>query len=284
MFIQPFFDKGTATVSYVISDESTLSCAIIDPVLNFSPESGKTATTAADAIIAYIRENKLDLQWILETHLHADHLTAANYLKNTLGGMIGIGDQIITSLKYWTDIFNTTEDTPLDGSQFDMHFQDNAKFQIGNLEVRVLHTPGHTPVCVSYRVEDAIFVGDTLFMPYMGTSRTDFPGGDAKTLYHSIQRILALDADTRIFTAHDYPPEGQAASWESSVAEQKKKNILINDSISEEEYIANRRKRDASLPVPRLLIPAIQVNLRAGDLGKKRANGRQYINLPLNTL
>jgi glyoxylase-like metal-dependent hydrolase (beta-lactamase superfamily II) len=283
MIIQPFFDKTTATISYIVSDETTQCCAIIDSVLNFTPESGKTTTTSADSLIAYVRENNLKVQWILETHLHADHLTAASYLKSQLGGKIGIGNQVIEAIHYWTNIFNTQDDTPKDGSQFDMHFKDNDIFNVGTLKVTVLHTPGHTPICVSYLIEDAIFVGDTLFMPYMGTSRTDFPGGDAKTLYHSIQRILSLPTNTRIFTGHDYPPEGQELGWESAIEEQKKHNILINDNITEAEYIAIRTKRDSSLPVPRLLIPAIQINLRAGGLGKT-VNGRQYLHIPLNTI
>lgn len=284
MIIKAFFDKNTATVSYIIVDESTNHCAILDSVLDYTPESGKTATTSADNLINHIKDNDLTLEWILETHLHADHLTAASYIQDTLGGKIAIGEHIKTALTYWTGIFNTTEDTPLDGSSFDYLLKDKEILHIGNLPVQVLHTPGHTPVCVSYLIEDAVFAGDVIFMPYVGTARADFPGADAKTLYHSIQKLFSLPDNTRIFTCHDYPLEGNAAAWESTVGEQKKNNILINNNISEEAYIQSRQQRDHNKPVPKLLLPAIQVNLRAGRLGKAEDNGLQYIKIPVNVL
>lgn len=280
MQIQAFFDKDTATISYVVSDPATKSCAIIDSVLDFDPPSGKISTTSADKIVTYIKEQHLRVAWILETHIHADHLTAASYLKQKLGGKIGISETIVEALKYWVPFFNTAHDTPLDGSQFDKLFKDGESFYIGNIQVKTLQTPGHTPVCMCYIIGDAVFVGDTIFMPYVGTSRTDFPGGDAATLYRSIQKILALPDSTRIFTCHDYPPQGEPPAWESSVGEQKKKNKMINESVSEADYIEKRTARDQSLAVPRLLYPSLQVNLRAGKLGKPESNGKQYIKIP----
>jgi glyoxylase-like metal-dependent hydrolase (beta-lactamase superfamily II) len=284
MHIQPFYDPDTATVSYVVSDRASGQCAIIDPVLDYDPAAGATATTAADGIIAYVQASGLSVAWLLETHIHADHLTAAAYLKQRLGGRTGIGARITEVLEYWIPVFNTAGDTPADGAQFDHLFADDETFAIGDLSVRVMHTPGHTPACVSYLIGDAAFVGDTIFMPYMGTSRVDFPGGDAATLYRSIRKILALPDPTRIFTGHDYPPAGSEPAWQSSVAEQKATNILIHEHVSEERYIEMRHARDRRLDVPRLILPAIQVNLRAGTLGSPEDNGRQYIKIPLNLL
>jgi glyoxylase-like metal-dependent hydrolase (beta-lactamase superfamily II) len=281
MHIQHFFDKNTATFSYVVQDEATKQCAIIDSVMDYTPESGRIAYDSANALIAYIKKEGLEVQWILETHLHADHLTAAHYLQSQVGGKIGIGSLVTKALNYWTEIFNTQEDTPVDGSQFDHLFQDNETFYLGNIPIKVIHTPGHTPMCVSYLIEDAIFVGDALFMPYVGTARTDFPGGSAKTLYHSIQKILALPGNTKIFTGHDYPLEGKEPAYLSTIQEQKASNILINDAITEEQYIVKRNQRDEGKAVPKLLLPAIQVNLRAGTLGKPESNGKQYIKIPI---
>lgn len=282
MQIQPFFDKDTATVTYIVSDDATKACAIIDPVLDYDMAAGRTSTRSADTVLAYIQGNGLKVEWILETHIHADHLTGADYLKGKTGAKIGIGWKITEALAYWVPIFNTAHDTPLDGSQFDRHFKDGETFSIGKLAATALYTPGHTPVCMSYHIEGAVFVGDTIFMPYVGTSRTDFPGGSAATLYRSIRRILSLPDATRIFTCHDYPPEGSAPAWESTVGEQKKKNILINETVGEADYIRTREARDEGKPVPRLLLPSLQVNLRAGKLGAKEPNGRQYIKIPLN--
>ncbi|HXH65109.1 MAG TPA: MBL fold metallo-hydrolase [Mariprofundaceae bacterium] len=282
--IRAFFDQDTATVTYVVSDPASRRCAIIDPVLDYDSQAGVTATHSADEVAAYVEAAGLAVDWILETHIHADHLTAAAYLKERLGGNTGIGDRIVDVLAYWVPVFDTARDTPADGSQFDRLFADGERFAIGGLTVRVMHTPGHTPACVSYLIGDAVFVGDTLFMPYVGTSRTDFPDGDAATLYRSIHGILSLPDSTRIFTAHDYPPVGQAPAWESTVAGQKRDNIMIRDGISEAQYVERRRARDATLAVPRLILPSLQVNLRAGGLGQPNENGTQYIRIPLNVL
>lgn len=216
MHIEVFFDTQTATVTYVVSDPKTLRCAVIDSVYNFDIHSGKLTTQSADSVIDYIKRNQLHLEWILETHVHADHLTAANYIQSILGGKIAIGEHIKKVLSYWIPIFNTSFDTPTDGSQFDKLFVDSEEFKIGSLPVKIIHTPGHTPDCISYYINDAIFVGDTIFMPYVGTARTDFPGADAKILYHSIQKILSLPDKTRIFVCHDYPLDGQPPRWESN--------------------------------------------------------------------
>jgi glyoxylase-like metal-dependent hydrolase (beta-lactamase superfamily II) len=282
LHIQAFFDKGTATITYVVSDPATRCCAIIDPVLDFDPQTGMTSTKSADLVIDYIEKSRLIVMWFLETHIHADHLTAAHYLQERCGGEIGISEKIVDVLKHWVPVFNTEDDTPVDGSQFDHLFKDEETFSVGSLTVKVMHTPGHTPACASYLIEDAIFVGDTLFMPYGGTSRADFPGGDAATLYRSIRKILSLPDETKIFTCHDYPPEGHNPAWESTVGEQKKRNIMIREDVTEGQYIEARTKRDSTLPAPRLLLPSIQVNLRAGDLGKMEDNGRtQYLKIPL---
>lgn len=284
MQIKPFFDSDTATITYVVSDPSTQRCAVIDSVHNFDLYSGRLSSDSADKVINYIKESNLQVEWILETHVHADHLTAANYLKDKLGGKIGIGENIKKVLSYWLPIFNTSSDTPVDGSQFDVLFTDGMEFKIGNLKVKVMHTPGHTPDCVSYHINDAIFVGDTIFMPYVGTARTDFPGGGAEILYHSIRKILALSDQTRIYTCHDYPPAGQQPAWESTVAEQKKNNIMISEFVTEKEFVAARNKKDFKKPVPKLLLPSIQVNLRAGKLGSVEANQTHYIKIPINII
>lgn len=284
MQIKPFFDKDTSTVTYVVIDPETQCCAIIDSVHDFDLYSGRLTSQSADNVVDYIKKMNLQVEWILETHVHADHLTAASYLKEKLGGKIAIGDNIIKVLAHWIPIFNTGSDTPSDGSQFDVLFSDGTQFKIGNLNVKVIHTPGHTPDCVSYYINDAIFVGDTIFMPYVGTARTDFPGGSAETLYRSIQKILALPEQTHIYTCHDYPPDGQEPAWESTVAEQKKNNSMINDSVTEKEFIDARNKKDFDKPVPKLLLPSIQVNLRAGKLGDFDTKQTQYIKIPINKI
>lgn len=284
MRIEHFFDNDTSTFTYVVSDEKTKQCAIIDSVLDYDMHAGKTSTVSADKVIAYVKEQELSVEWILETHAHADHLTASHYLKEKLGGKIAIGEHIKEVLKFWVPLFNTAHDTPLDGSQFDHLFKDGETFSIGSIEVKVMHTPGHTPACSSYVMGDAVFVGDTIFMPYVGTARTDFPGGSAKTLYQSIQKLFALPENTRIFTCHDYPPQGQSEKYVSTVADQKSKNSMVHDGVSEAEYIAARNAKDVGKAVPRLLLPSIQVNLRAGDFGKPENNGVQYIKIPLNKL
>ncbi len=281
MHIQAFFDKGTATVTYVVSDPVTRCCAIIDPVLDFDPQTGVMSTKSADLLIDYIEKSRLIVMWLLETHIHADHLTAAHYLQQRIGGETGISEKIIDVLKYWVPVFNTAEDTPVDGSQFDRLFKDGETFSVGSLTVKVMHTPGHTPACASYLIGKAIFVGDTIFMPYGGTSRADFPGGNAATLYRSIRKILSLPDETKIFTCHDYPPEEQNPAWESTVGEQKKRNIMIGEDVTEGQYVETRNRRDSTLSAPRLLLPSIQVNLRAGNLGKLEDNGTQYLKIPL---
>jgi len=282
MEIKSFFDTDTATFTYVVSDNKTGKCAVIDPVLDYDMNSGKIATVSSDKVISYIKERGWEVEWILETHAHADHLTGAHYIKEKLGGKTGIGEHIKEVLKFWVPLFNTGHDTPLDGSQFDYLFSDGEKFSIGSIEVAVMHTPGHTPACVSYLMEDAVFVGDTIFMPYVGTARTDFPGGSAGTLYRSIQKLMSLPKDTRIFTCHDYPPEGQEVRNMSTVAEQKANNVMVHSGVSEEEYIAARNTKDKGKAVPRLLLPSIQVNLRSGDFGEAENNGIKYIKIPVN--
>ncbi len=284
MQIHNFFDKETATFTYIISDPETKKCAIIDPVLDYDMFAGKTDTISSDKIISYVQENNLKLEWILETHAHADHLSGAHYLKEKLGGKIGIGEHIKEVLKHWVPVFNIEHDTPIDGSQFDHLFKDGETINIGKIEVRIMHTPGHTPACVTYLIGDNAFVGDTIFMPYVGTARTDFPGGSASILYKSIQKLLALPLNTKIYTCHDYPPEGVPEAYLSTVADQKAKNLMVHDGISESEYIVARNAKDFGKSVPKLLVPSIQVNLRAGSLGKPENNGINYIKIPLNQL
>ncbi len=284
MKIHHFFESDTATFTYVLSDPSTGKCAVIDPVLDYDPNSGRTSSVSADKVIAYVREEGLSVQWILETHVHADHLSGAHYLKEKLGGRIGIGERIREVLQFWVPLLNTNTDTPLDGTQFDHLFNDGEVFQVGSLKVTAMHTPGHTPACVSYQVNDAVFVGDTIFMPYVGTARADFPGANAEMLYDSIQKLLSLPPGTRIFTGHDYPPQGKTERHISTVAEQKAHNSMVHDGVSRQDYIAARNEKDKGKPVPRLLLSALQVNLRAGDLGRSEDNGIQYLKIPLNAL
>lgn len=280
MKIEHFFDQYTATFTYVVSDIKTNKCAIIDSVLDYDMNAGKTSTVSADKIITYVKENNLTVEWILETHVHADHLTGSHYIREKLGGKIAIGDGIKEVLKFWVPLFNNG--TKTDGSQFDHLFKDGEKFQIGSLDVKVIHTPGHTPACVSYLIGDAIFVGDTIFMPYVGTARTDFPGASAETLYHSIQKILSLPDNTRIFIGHDYPSQGNQESHMSTVADQKAHNIMVHDGVTAQEYVAARNEKDVDKAVPRLILPAIQVNMRAGELCEPENNGISYIKIPLN--
>jgi glyoxylase-like metal-dependent hydrolase (beta-lactamase superfamily II) len=282
--IKTFFDSDTETFTHVASDPSTQKCAIIDSVLDYDQYSGRTKTNSADQAIDYINEAKLSVEWILDTHIHADHITASHYLKEKLGGKIGIGAKIKDVLALWVPIFNTNKDTNLDASQFDHLFEDGEVFKLGNIEVKVLHTPGHTPACSSYLIEDAIFVGDTIFMPDIGTARTDFPGGSAATLYDSVKKILSLPDETRIFMCHDYPPEGRDVAWIATVKEQKEKNVLLHDGISKEDYVTVRNKRDEGKAVPKLLLPSIQANLRAGTFGEPEDNNVRYIKIPVDKI
>lgn len=282
--IQSFFDPDTFTVSYVVSDPATRMAAIVDSVLDFNPNSGRTNTTSADRIVSYVRENGLRVEWLLETHAHADHLSGAPYLRGILGGRIGIGEHIRDVQKVFKPVFNAETDFATDGRQFDHLFTDGEEFRIGQFSGHVMHTPGHTPACVVYVIGDAAFVGDTLFMPDGGTARTDFPGGDARILYRSIKRVLSLPAETRLFICHDYAPNGRAPMWETTVAEERAKNIHVRDGITEDEFVAMRRTRDRTLDMPRLLMQSVQVNMRAGELPPAEENGVRYLKIPLNAI
>ncbi|MEM9618763.1 MAG: MBL fold metallo-hydrolase [Pseudomonadota bacterium] len=280
-----FFDEATFTASHLVSDPSTKKAAIIDPVLDFDPASGRTKTTSADEIIAYVRENSLDVEWILETHVHADHITAAPYLKEQLGGKTGIGDHVSIIQKTFGEVFNAEDAFQRDGGQFDELFSDGAVLNVGSIAGKVIHTPGHTPACVTYVIGDVGFVGDTMFMPDYGSARCDFPGGDARTLYRSIQKLFALPAETRLFMCHDYKAPGRDAfAWETTVAEQKAKNIHLGGGVSEEDFVKMRETRDATLSMPKLILPSVQVNMRAGEFPPAEGNGVQYLKLPVNTL
>jgi len=282
--IKTFFDQDTATFTHVVNDKSTNKAVIIDPVLNYDQYSGRISKTSANEVISYVQGHSLSVEWLLETHIHADHITASHYLKEKLGGKIGIGNKIKDVLAFWIPIFNTAKDTKLDGSQFDKLFNDNEVITLGNVDIKVLHTPGHTPACSSYLIEDVIFVGDTIFMPDIGTARTDFPGGSANTMYDSIKKILSLPNETRIFMCHDYPLQGRDIAWVSTVKEQKERNILIHEGISKDEYIQTRNKRDRGKAVPKLLLPSLQTNLRAGTFGNPEDNNIKYIKIPIDKI
>lgn len=283
--VQAFFDEPTNTVSYVIEDPQSNACAIIDPVLDFDPASGRSSTVSAKAIADFVEGRELRTEWILETHAHADHLSAAHYLKERLGGKIGIGANITIVQKVFGKVFNAGSEFQRDGSQFNGLFEDGAEIAIGALSGRVIHTPGHTPACMTYVFGDAAFIGDTLFMPDYGTARCDFPGGDARQLYRSVQKIFALPPQTRLFVCHDYLPPGRKDyRWEATIAEQRAHNIQINDDVTEDQFVAMRKRRDATLGVPRLIIPSVQVNMRAGQFPLSEDNGVTYLKVPVNLL
>ncbi len=282
--VTAFFDADTHTVSYVVRDPGSSSCAVIDSVLDFDYAAGRIFHHSADRIIAHVREKGLRLEWLIETHVHADHLSAAPYIQQALGGKIGIGEGIRIVQDTFGKIFNEGTAFERDGSQFDHLFHDGDRYAIGGLEATVLHTPGHTPACMTHVVGDAVFVGDTLFMPDGGTARADFPGGDARTLYRSIRRILALPDETRLFMCHDYGPEGRDIRWETTVAAERAHNIHVRDGVSEDEFVAMREARDRTLGMPKLIIPSIQVNMKAGALPEKQANGTRYLTVPLDVL
>lgn len=282
MKIKHFFDAQTATFSYVVCDSETQKCAIIDSVLDYDQFSGATSYQSADEIIAYVQEHRLEVEWILETHVHADHLTAAHYLKTRLGGKVAIGENITKVLAFWSPIFNS--DFKEDGSDFDYLLKDNETITIGNLALKVMLTPGHTPACACYLIENAVFVGDTIFQPYVGTARTDFPGGSAQDLYRSVQKILSLPEDTLIYVGHDYPPADGTPNHVVTVKQQKQNNVMIGGAISEEEFVAKRNKKDENKAVPKLLLPALQFNVRAGSFGKSENNGIDYIKIPINQM
>jgi glyoxylase-like metal-dependent hydrolase (beta-lactamase superfamily II) len=282
--VEGFFDPATWTVTYVVHNGPGSVCAIVDSVLDYDPKSGRTRTTSADKVIAFVKSHQLRVEWILETHAHADHLSAAPYLKQHLGGQIAIGDQITRVQKVFKGIFNLEPEFKQDGSQFDVLLKDEEAFRIGELTAKVVAVPGHTPACVAYQVGDAVFVGDTLFMPDVGTARCDFPGGDAKTLYASTRKILSLPPETRLFMCHDYPPNGRPIAFETTVAEQRAKNIHVHDGVSEADFVEMRSKRDATLEMPVLILPAVQINIRAGEMPPQEANGTAYLKIPINAL
>jgi glyoxylase-like metal-dependent hydrolase (beta-lactamase superfamily II) len=282
--IEAFFDQRTWTVSYVVWDPATRRAAIVDPVLDYDPKSGRTATASADRLVAHVREHRLQVDWILETHAHADHLSSAQYLKRQVGGRIAIGEHIRTVQATFRDIFNLEPSFEADGSQFDHLFRDGETFMIGELQASALHVPGHTPADMAYMVDGAVFVGDTLFMPDVGTARADFPGGDAHQLYRSIRRLLALPPETELYMCHDYPPAGRDVKWLSTVAEQRQANIHVRDGIGEEAFVERRSERDRTLEAPVLILPSIQVNVRAGHMPPPESNGRTYLKVPLNVL
>jgi glyoxylase-like metal-dependent hydrolase (beta-lactamase superfamily II) len=278
-----FFDKRTFSVQYIVTDPETKRSAIIDPVLDFDPKSGATATHSADALLEHIAREGYTLEWILDTHPHADHFSAAGYLKNKTGVPTAIGEKVVEVQKLWKGIYNLP-DLPTDGSQWDKLFADGERFKIGNMDVEVLFTPGHTLASIAYVVGDAAFVHDTLFTPDGGTARADFPGGSARTLWISIQRILKLPDDTRLFTGHDYCPGGRKPSWESTVAQQKVANPHLKQARTEEEFVALRETRDRDLPMPNLILPSLQVNIRGGRLPEPEGNGKRYLKIPLDAL
>jgi glyoxylase-like metal-dependent hydrolase (beta-lactamase superfamily II) len=283
--VEGFFDEVTNTVSYVVIDPDTRHCAVIDSVLDYQPNSGRTCYDNAERLLAFIRERDLIVEWLLETHVHADHLSAAPWLQQRLGGRLAIGDHIRQVQETFGGIFNAGSEFQRDGSQFDHLFHDGDTYRVGNIEAHALHTPGHTPACMSHLIGDALFVGDTLFMPDYGTARCDFPGGDARTLYHSIHKLFALPDATRLFLCHDYLPEGRDQyRWETTVGDQRRHNVHIHDGISEERFVAMREARDATLDMPRLILPSVQVNMRAGHLPPAETNGVRYLKIPLNAL
>lgn len=282
--IKSFYDHESGTFSYVLSDVASAQCAVIDPVLNFDPGAAKVVASSADQIVRYICKNRLSLRWILETHIHSDHLSAADYLRCQLGGKIGIGENVRLVKKVFSKLFNFDADESDPLSHFDQLFADGDTISLGETHIHVLQTPGHTPACVSYRVDGAVFVGDTLFQPLAGTARADFPGGDAHLLYQSIKRLLALPPDTVIYLCHDYPVGQQAAQFATTVGEQRRSNVMLNDSTTEAEFVANRTARDKTLDVPALFYPALQVNIKAGTLPVFEDNGIRYLKIPLGQL
>jgi glyoxylase-like metal-dependent hydrolase (beta-lactamase superfamily II) len=283
--IASFFDPATYSVTYVAHDPASLEAAIIDSVLDFDPNSGRTATASADAVIAYVNSHNLKVIWLLETHAHADHFSAAPYLQEKLGGKIAIGAAITKVQQVFGKLFNAETEFARDGSQFDVLFHDGDTFTIGTLPVTVLHVPGHTPACVAYVVGEAVFVGDTMFMPDYGTARADFPGGDARQLFRSLRRILSLPPATRLFMCHDYLPTGRSEYvWETTVAAERAGNVHAHDGITEDAFVAMREARDATLDMPRLILPSVQVNMRAGHLPPPDENGVTYLKIPVNAV
>ena len=283
--VETFFDPATFTYSYVVTDPSTQRCAIIDSVLDYNPASGCTSHNSADRLIKFVKDQRLQVDWLLETHVHADHLSAAPYLKRELGGQLAIGENITIVQNTFGKLFNAGTEFATDGRQFDRLFRDGDTFQVGNIQARAIHTPGHTPACMTYLIGDAGFVGDTLFMPDYGTARCDFPGGDARTLYQSIRKLFALPGETRLFMCHDYKAPGREDFRnQTSVAEERAHNVHVHEGVSEDDFVAMRSARDATLGMPTLILPSVQVNMRAGQLPPAEDNGTRYLKIPLDVL
>jgi glyoxylase-like metal-dependent hydrolase (beta-lactamase superfamily II) len=280
-----FFDEATNTVSYVAADPASGKCALVDSVLDFDPTSGRTERRSADRLVAFVHEHGLEVEWLLETHVHADHLSAAPYLQQQLGGVLAIGRHITVVQEKFGKIFNAGTEFQRDGSQFDRLFADGDRFSVGSIPAQALHTPGHTPACMTYLVGDAAFVGDTLFMPDYGTARCDFPGGDARALYRSIRRIFALPEATRLFLCHDYKAPGRDDyRWETTVGEERRHNVHVHEGVGEDEFVTMRTARDQTLGMPKLILPAVQVNMRAGQMPPAEPDGRRYLKIPVDTL
>ncbi|MFC4171597.1 MBL fold metallo-hydrolase [Microvirga sp. GCM10011540] len=282
--VKGFYEKRTGSVQYVVADPETKKCAIIDPVYDFDPKSGETGTCEADALLEYIKQEGYTLEWILDTHPHADHFSAAGYLKERTGAPTAIGEKVVEVQKVWKGIYNLPDSFPTDGSQWDRLFADGERFAIGNMDVEVMFTPGHTLASIAYVIGDAAFIHDTIFMPDGGTARADFPGGSATALWQSIQRIMALPDGTRLFTGHDYQPGGREPKWESTVGQQRAENIHLTRAKTEEEFVALREKRDRELPMPKLILHSLQVNIRGGHLPEPESNGKRYLKIPLDAL
>ena len=279
-----FFDPKTFSVQYVAADPATKRCAVVDPVLNYDEKAGRTSTDDADRILQFVQDQGLSVQWILDTHPHADHFSAASYLKDKTGAPIAIGEHVKDVQQLWKKIYNWPAETPTDGRQWDRLFADGDSFEVGKIPVRVMHSPGHTLASITYVIGDAAFVHDTLFQPDFGTARADFPGGDAHQLWSSIQAILALPDETRVFTGHDYMPDGREPEWESTVREQRETNKHLAGGVTEEDYVAMRDKRDSELPMPKLILHSLQINTRGGRLPEPEANGKRYLKIPLDAL
>lgn len=282
--VKGFFDEATNTISYVVKDPNSNACAIIDSVLDIDYAAGRLSYESANRIIEYVKERGLEPAWLIETHVHADHLSAAPYLQEKLGGKIGIGSNITIVQETFGKVFNEGTEFRRDGSQFDRLFSDGDTYEIGSMKAFAMHTPGHTPACMTHVIGDAAFVGDTLFMPDGGTARADFPGGDARQLYRSIKKVLALPPEMRLFMCHDYGPGGREIRWETTVADERRDNIHVRDGITEEEFVKMRTARDATLALPKLIIPSIQVNMRAGNLPEPNSSGKRFLKVPLNVL
>lgn len=282
--VTAFFDEPTNTISYVVQDPTSNKCAVVDSVMDIDYAAGRISYGGADQIIKFIKDNELELEWLIETHVHADHLSGAPYIQGKLGGKLGIGENITIVQDVFGKVFNEGTEFQRDGSQFDQLFTDGDSYQIGNLTAYVMHTPGHTPACMTHTIGNAAFVGDTLFMPDGGSARADFPGGDARTLYRSVKRVLQLPDETRLFMCHDYGPNGRDIQWETSVAEERNHNIHVKDGISEDEFVQMREERDASLDMPKLIIPSLQVNMRAGKMPPADEQGDVFFKVPVNKL